>query len=828
VYYEWKRSLHNATWTNPALPLHPYSPHPLPAWSPNIVTRSNPQWIPYKDRKFPRTVPEVFDFLTTNKSETGTAAFSRATECVKKYAALGSQQPSDILIATSDSIQYTHTRIYETIQKVGRGTITTAQDGIPRFSFYVSPTTETTKFITVTAVIPGSRIIVERLYPPEKTDADYGKPICPDAKSHMKPMEISTDNSWASTRNCAQMHRWRGNWEPDCFYYENQEFCDAVWQAWMGVVEMDNSDFAEEALIDKPGWMGMGFCKRSLTCELKMGPEVALIYWPQVSLTNQSTFNNNTTSNSTLSALPTITVDAITFKGQDLYLRSIITATDCTQVDEINGDLTTYSDTIPYQTGYVTSSILTGPFTFKYPTVYLAHHPISVAFNRVVDTTMHEGRESPIFIKKEPRFTRSAGIIALNAGDVYSMRPKGADLRWGTKDGLDYAQAVAQGKYTQYTDTPARSWYKPGELRGWELNPLIYERVHFDFANLQDPVPASVYYDARAEDCWGLQSHCDTITDDTYRPRLALKNKVWRSLLPDAFDCTRPLLVDPAIALYPLTTTQAPPTIRAETSRGTPKETTFSDSKNDRLAAQPGDSAGHASYAASKPTPRGGARPPSWNNFVGPLPKFPSAGDHGEDGRQPKTTPGPQLQEQGRPRAAGGDRTERKNGHGPPKPRPRLAGPKDESSGDARGVFGEQHQGENGHGPNSRGKNGQSGVESESLQGPGKEGHPSFVDSTSPERGQNSKYPHAVQSVGGREHHNQGMDASRADSNGKVDNQNRHGGDMNFESTTRDPSSDMTEQEKRKGKKGSAVAGNILSTGILWAGFGFVLVSICM
>jgi hypothetical protein len=96
---------------------------------------------------------------------------------------------------------------------------------------------------------------------------------------------------------------------------------------------------------------------------------------------------------------------------------------------------------------------------------------------------------------------RSAGVIPLAAEDVYSVRPR-ADL---FKRRPHYAQLVAKGEF-QPSDPPGN------RFEGFSY---AEEMVPFNFANLQDPVPASVYYDARFEDCWGKQSHCGTITDDT-------------------------------------------------------------------------------------------------------------------------------------------------------------------------------------------------------------------------------------------------------------------------------------------------------------------------
>jgi hypothetical protein len=95
-----------------------------------------------------------------------------------------------------------------------------------------------------------------------------------------------------------------------------------------------------------------------------------------------------------------------------------------------------------------------------------------------------------------------------------------------------------------------------------------YDVRSFDFGHLQNPVPASLYYDARADDCWALkQTHCGTITDDTYRPRLAFPNKVWASIMPNAFDCIRPQFVDPPVALRPAYTSRLEsPTVSAYVS----------------------------------------------------------------------------------------------------------------------------------------------------------------------------------------------------------------------------------------------------------------------
>lgn len=107
----------------------------------------------------------------------------------------------------------------------------------------------------------------------------------------------------------------------------------------------------------------------------------------------------------------------------------------------------------------------------------------------------------------------------------------------------------------------AKGKFQPDPTKGFVNNrgERELETVPFDFGHLQSPVPASVYYDARSEDCWGIkQTHCGTITDDMYRPQLMIKNKVWASIAPKWYACQRPELVDPPIVLSSVDTLKIP------------------------------------------------------------------------------------------------------------------------------------------------------------------------------------------------------------------------------------------------------------------------------
>jgi hypothetical protein len=73
-----------------------------------------------------------------------------------------------------------------------------------------------------------------------------------------------------------------------------------------------------------------------------------------------------------------------------------------------------------------------------------------------------------------------------------------------------------------------------------------------DIGDLPDPVPANAYYNARPDDCWGKQTHCGTITDGSFRPKLVIDNQAWGSYVLAHIPCTVPPLVDPPIVLVPI------------------------------------------------------------------------------------------------------------------------------------------------------------------------------------------------------------------------------------------------------------------------------------
>jgi hypothetical protein len=283
----------------------------------------------------------------------------------------------------------------------------------------------------------------------------------------------------------------------------------------------------------KCGWI-------PIVCTIEMGEEVMLIYWPPELLSRSG--------QSSLSAQKTFVTSAITFNGQDLYLRSQKIDNQTFQIMD--------KTTVP-------SSVLPGPFTFVSPNVYLAHHPINI-----INTELYH--------ETDTREIRTAGIITLQSSDVYSYRPKGSQSR----QTINYPALIAKGQYLG-----------SGEER-------TDERVPFDFKNLANPVPASVYYDARRDDCWGQQTHCATITDDSYRPRIVIHRRVWSSLFPAEYEyCGAPLLVDPPLGLVVTPKVQLPTITAKATSHGH-----TSGVSDTTMTAKPGDSIGRGYGVDIKPT----------------------------------------------------------------------------------------------------------------------------------------------------------------------------------------------------------------------------------
>jgi hypothetical protein len=444
----------------------------------------------------------------------------------------------------------TKIKVYETIQKIGNGSVYTACDGIPRYRFHESPTVHLTSTVTVTSVIP------------------------------------EVVRKWA--------------YEPDCMYSDNLEFCQSL--TW----PPDSNATDEFDARPLPPWIRgplettneLKCGEDTILCRIDMGEEVVLIFWPPVAPSRGACGSSIVES---VSNVPrTIVTSAITFNGQNLYLRKSKIGQEGFKI---------------VQTHFIPSSVLPGPFTFIEPTIYLAHHPISL-FN------MGGFGGEPDALLSPP------GILTLKSSDIYSIRPKGSEFRHSA----NYAQLVAHGQYLNP-----------------QVDPIDDEHVPFDFEDIRNPVPASLYYDARSDDCWGKQTHCGTITDDSYQPRIAIKNRVWYSIETALSACSRARLVDPPIVLTLIPTMTLP--LLPKFTHAQPEESLAQAAMSPTAVPKPGNTIGPYATGRSKPTSKvpTGHNPHAWlgNLGLGILPKLNLDGDLEGHGEQPKITPGPSRTEKG-------------------------------------------------------------------------------------------------------------------------------------------------------------------------------------
>jgi hypothetical protein len=263
-------------------------------------------------------------------------------------------------------------------------------------------------------------------------------------------------------------------------------------------------------------------------CGLDLSEEVVLIYWPTKD--DSVAVHGGVLASTTVTDSPgkprEFTTSAITFRGQDLQ--------------PLAQKWSNQNTTHKYITSHIKPYTLSGPFVFTSPTVYLAHRPISITEYKVLSYPATMGNEiyNRTYITNIARSwsedSRSAGVIPLSSSQVYTLRR----VQYNpvqTANGMLYAQLNAKGKFMPVM---------PNDNAYMQAYPLRY-------SDLQDPVPASAYYDARWDDCWGEQTHCGTITDDSFRPKLSIHTDVWKSMFPQ-MPCHVPDLVDPPIALQEL------------------------------------------------------------------------------------------------------------------------------------------------------------------------------------------------------------------------------------------------------------------------------------
>jgi hypothetical protein len=215
-----------------------------------------------------------------------------------------------------------------------------------------------------------------------------------------------------------------------------------------------------------------------------------------------------------------VSTDKITFLGSNIYLRGTVDQSGIT------------SERIDFI--YVSSSVMTGNFTFTSPTVYIAHPAIvPLLKTTALNPASFNSSTQPDYA------TMEGGIVALKENEVFLLRPHRREITNGT----NYALMVAQGKFS------------PMLFHNEEIQ---FDIVPLDYENQENSIPADVYFDARYEDCWDQQSHCSTITDDNYYPDLVVPKRVWESYYSGPYDCPYFILPDPPVVLWPISIMDQP------------------------------------------------------------------------------------------------------------------------------------------------------------------------------------------------------------------------------------------------------------------------------
>jgi hypothetical protein len=195
-------------------------------------------------------------------------------------------------------------------------------------------------------------------------------------------------------------------------------------------------------------------------------------------------------------------------------------------------------------------------------------------------------------------------------------------MEWKTRNpenGVEYAQKMAKGEFNHRLDA-------------WQADLVTLRSM--DIGNFLNPVPAKVYYDARTDECWGMQTHCGTITDDSYRPNIYIKEKAWYSAMPSQYTCGMSVLKDPPRAIttidlhgrsldepvFPARATEAVPGSPPLQTLSTPtaaadSEPLFAAEENNNNGDQAG--VGPAGRGASSPRPHSGNSNEDIDNIFG-------------------------------------------------------------------------------------------------------------------------------------------------------------------------------------------------------------------
>jgi hypothetical protein len=266
------------------------------------------------------------------------------------------------------------------------------------------------------------------------------------------------------------------------------------------------------------------------TCDVTIDDEIVLFFWPEE--TKQRNICASTWERATpLDSISTFVTSDIAFRGPDVQLLS----------SSVRG--TVY----PGPKASNTPFTLSGTWTFTSPTVYVVHRPMTanILFESI---TFGDGGFTTVKASTVPVPFRPSGVFGVKETDLTLLHPVHRNQR--VKNGVEYARQIANGEF------------QPMMTSRWpfDLYTALVSARPFNPLDIQEPIPASNYFDGKNEECWGIQSHCRTITADYYRPHIAINRRAFESLLPKSaltynsvdWQCTIPTLIDPPIAIRPI------------------------------------------------------------------------------------------------------------------------------------------------------------------------------------------------------------------------------------------------------------------------------------
>jgi len=115
----------------------------------------------------------------------------------------------------------------------------------------------------------------------------------------------------------------------------------------------------------------------------------------------------------------------------------------------------------------------------------MAHRPFT---GRTVDTPLRQTDDNNYLMSQSRRVIREAGVETFSLSDVWTIIPDSTLMERRSLSPESYASLVHQGRFQVYNPDPQEGVW-------------IQAYKNLELKDLEDPVPAAMYYDARRDDC---------------------------------------------------------------------------------------------------------------------------------------------------------------------------------------------------------------------------------------------------------------------------------------------------------------------------------------